>query len=70
MSLILSNRLTDKQRAMLQRLEYYGTYDLTTEQAAHLIDELLEQQRQEQEIDESLYNHDYIEFNGQYYDIF
>jgi hypothetical protein len=45
MSLIVSNKLTDKQRAQLIKLEYIGTFDLTIEQAAEIIDELFEEQR-------------------------
>lgn len=40
MSLKLTNKLTAQQKAVLQKLEYYGTYDLTIEEAAKLIDEL------------------------------
>lgn len=45
MSLHISNRLTDKQIAILTKLEYIGSYDLTVEQAAAIIDELFEEQR-------------------------
>jgi hypothetical protein len=45
MSLIVSNRATDKQIETLRKLEYYGSFDLTMAQAADLIDELFEQQR-------------------------
>lgn len=45
MSLIVSNRATEKQIAMLKKLEYYGNFNLSIEEAAQLIDELFEQQR-------------------------
>ncbi len=45
MSLILSNKATDKQIAALKKLDYFGTFDLTVEQAAQLLDELFEQKR-------------------------
>lgn len=45
MSLIISNHLTDKQKAILQKMEYYGTYDLTVSEATHLIEELFEEKR-------------------------
>lgn len=53
MGLIISNLATDKQKAILQRLEYSGTGKyalsrLTQESAAELIDELFEEQRLEQ----------------------
>jgi hypothetical protein len=45
MGLIISNRATAKQIEMLRKLEYLGTWTLTIEEAATLIDELLEEQR-------------------------
>ena len=45
MSLNLHNQLTEKQRQMLIRLDYVGKWDITKEEAALLIDELLEQER-------------------------
>jgi hypothetical protein len=45
MGLIISNRATAKQIDMLRKLEYLGTWTLTIEEAATLIDELLEEQR-------------------------
>ena len=45
MSLIISNKVTDKQRAILKECEYYGTFNLTIEEAAKIIDELFEEQR-------------------------
>lgn len=44
MSLILTNRLTEKQTELLKKLGYYGTFNLTVQEAEHLIDELIEQQ--------------------------
>ncbi len=41
MSLKISNKLTAKQRALLVELEYIGKFDLTVEEAAKLIDELI-----------------------------
>jgi hypothetical protein len=55
MSLIISNKATAKQIAMLNKLEYYGSLDLTVEQAAKLIDELFEQQRMDR-----VANHEYL----------
>ncbi len=48
MSLKLSNKLTSQQRNALQQLEYYGTYDLSINEASKLIDELFIQKAQEQ----------------------
>lgn len=48
MSLIVSDRATDKQIAMLKKLEYYGDLNLSVDQAAELIDEYFEQQRLDQ----------------------
>lgn len=45
MSLILTNRITDKQKDWLIRLEYYGSMSLTTDEAEQLITELIEQER-------------------------
>ena len=45
MGLIVSNRLTDKQRDMLERLNYCGTWQLTVEEAGAVIDELLAERR-------------------------
>jgi hypothetical protein len=45
MGLFISNRLTAKQRAILEKYDYCGSYDLTVEQAAVIIDELFEEQR-------------------------
>jgi hypothetical protein len=44
MSLKITNKLTAKQRELLLKLEYDGTWDLTVEQAAEVIDELLLEQ--------------------------
>ena len=63
MSLILSNRATKKQRELLHKLEYYGSYDLTVTQAARLIDELFEEKRLAD-------NDQYIELNGEQINIF
>lgn len=61
MSLIINNLATDKQIAMLNKLEYSGTgqyaaHKLTKQQAAELLDELFEQQRQEEQAEEFKYN--------------
>lgn len=45
MSLKLTNKVTDKQIAMLKQLEYYGTLILTIAEAQSIIDSLLEQER-------------------------
>ncbi len=49
MSLIVSNRATEKQIAMLKKLEYYGDFNLSVDEAAELIDEYFEQQRLDQQ---------------------
>lgn len=54
MSLKLTNRLTTPQRELLVRLDYLGKWDLTVEEAAALIQELIEQRRQEEDIDQSV----------------
>jgi DNA-nicking Smr family endonuclease len=41
MSLKITNKLTQKQREFLLSLDYVGTWNLTTEEAAKVIDELL-----------------------------
>lgn len=45
MSLHLSNRMTSKQRAILEANGYLGTWDLTIEQAAEIITAIFEEQR-------------------------
>lgn len=45
MSLIVSNRATDKQIEMLKKLEYHGDLNLSVEEAAELIDEYIEYQQ-------------------------
>jgi hypothetical protein len=45
MSLILSNRATDKQLDWLRELGYCGTMQLSYDAAARLIDECIEQER-------------------------
>lgn len=40
MSLKISNKMTEKQRQILLKLEYVGKWDLTVEEAATVIDEL------------------------------
>jgi hypothetical protein len=45
MSLIVNDRATDKQIAMLKKLEYYGDLNLSMTAAAQLIDEYFEEQR-------------------------
>lgn len=45
MGLIVSNRLTDKQRAILEKYDYCGTWELTVEEAAQIIDEIFAEQR-------------------------
>lgn len=52
MSLKLGNSITEKQKAFLKKLDYYGNLNLTQQEAAKLIDELLEQQRQERAAEE------------------
>lgn len=49
MSLIVSNRVTEKQIAMLKKLEYYGDLNLSVDEAAQLIDELFQQQKWDNE---------------------
>lgn len=44
--------ITDKQKAILHRLEYYGNLNLTASEAAILIIELFEQQRLARKADE------------------
>lgn len=41
MSLKISNKLTAKQRAILLKLDYVGTWNLTVEEAGKIIDELI-----------------------------
>lgn len=69
MSLILHIKtLTEKQRTLLESLEYYGSYDLTCSEAATLIDELYEQQRLDYLAEqEELYNIYECFYNGQLY---
>ena len=45
MALRLTNRLTAAQKQMLEQLDYYGTFDLSVQQAAEIIDGLLEEER-------------------------
>lgn len=45
MSLRISNRLTAKQKAMLESLDYCGTWELTVEEAGDIIDDLLAERR-------------------------
>jgi hypothetical protein len=45
MSLKLTNRCTDKQKEMLKKLGYLGSYDITVSEAAECIDGLLEEKR-------------------------
>lgn len=45
MSLRLTNRLTDKQREMLEKLDYLGSYDISVQEAAECIDGLLSEKR-------------------------
>jgi len=45
MGLHISNRMTDKQRAILEKYDYCGPWDLTVEEAAAVIDELFEERR-------------------------
>lgn len=47
MSLKLTDKLTAQQVIILKKLEYYGTYNLTVNQAGKLITELFEQRTQE-----------------------
>lgn len=44
MSLKITNKLTEKQREMLIRLEYTDTWDLTVDAASKVIDELVAEQ--------------------------
>jgi hypothetical protein len=53
MSLHLSNRMTDKQRAILVKLEYVGKWDLTVDEAAQIINELFEEERLQETGDQS-----------------
>jgi 23S rRNA A2030 N6-methylase RlmJ len=46
MSLIINNRLKDDQREYLESHGYYGTYDLSEEEAQEIIDALYVQERQ------------------------
>lgn len=48
MSLIIGNRATKKQIELLKKLEYYGSLNLSVEEAAKIIDELFEEQRLDQ----------------------
>lgn len=45
MSLHINNMVTDKQVAILTKYDYCGTFNLTIEEAAKIIDELFEEQR-------------------------
>lgn len=45
MSLKISNKLTAKQKDILQKLEYCGTWDLTVDEANKLIEELYAEKR-------------------------
>lgn len=63
MSLIVSNRATEKQIAELKRLGYIGPLKLSIEAAAKLLDELFEEER-------LALGDSYIEFEGNYYKIY
>lgn len=59
MSLKLSNLATDKQKAILERLEYIGTGKYTIDQlsvseAAEIIDGLFEEERLERQSEEAM----------------
>jgi hypothetical protein len=45
MSLKITNKLTEKQRSILVKLEYIGTWDLTVDQATKVIDELFAERK-------------------------
>lgn len=45
MSLIISNRATQKQLEALKKLGYTGTTNLSISEAADLIDQLIEEQQ-------------------------
>lgn len=49
MSLKLSNRVTKAQRELLIRLDYVGKWNITMEEAAELITELIIQRRGEED---------------------
>lgn len=56
MSLLITNKATAKQVAMLKKLEYYGTGKYATEnlsvgEAAKILDELFEERRLEDSYD-------------------
>jgi len=44
MSLVVNNRLTEKQKEMLQHLGYYGNLNLSAQDAEIVIDNLIEEQ--------------------------
>lgn len=47
MSLKVTNKLTAHQRAILVKLEYIGSWDITIDEANKLIDELFAQKTQQ-----------------------
>lgn len=65
MSLVVSNRATDKQLEALKGMGYLGTLDLTVTEAAKLLDELFEEVKYGRERERWG-----IEFEGQILDIY
>lgn len=61
MSLKITNRLTQKQRELLVKLEYVGKWDITVEEAAKLIDELV--------VERKLSYGEIRDINNGYYDL-
>lgn len=55
MSLKLTNSATVKQLEWLKAHEYYGTFKLTMVEATELIDEIMEEERQQRSRPEQVY---------------
>lgn len=55
MSLKISNRATPKQIQILKDLEYYGKWDLSTDEAGEIITALWEEQRLEKNQEQSTF---------------
>lgn len=68
MSLKITNKLTERQRQILVKLEYSGTWDLTVDQASTVIDELINEKQLEygeiQEIAGDYYGLTFNDRNG------